>query len=158
MIEVCDNEVEIRSVMIDDAEMFERSRNDATSPDAELAGRGIWLKCTSSPGGEVKALCFLRPESPFAIDVHIHIPKKYRGAGTVDIGTEFIRWILINNKGTLIKFNTRIPLMFRDVILYAMKLGFRREGTDRMSIIKDGVVMDMAILGMTFEEARCLHF
>jgi hypothetical protein len=151
MIEICDSEREIRSILIDDSEMFERSRNDFTDLNVNLLNGGVWLKYIED--GEIKALCFFKAESAFCLDIHIHIPKNHRGKGTIKKGSEFLKWIVNNNNANYIKFNTKIPVIYRDVILFAMKLGFKREGTDRMSIIKDGKVLDMAIMGCTFEEA-----
>ena len=151
MIEICYSEQEIRSILIDDEELLNRSMNDCTDTNARLLHSGVWLKWVEDD--EIQALCFFREESPYALDIHIHIPKQHRGKGTIKKGAEFLKWIVGRSKGSYIKFNTKIPVIYRDVILYAMKLGFKREGTDRMSIIKNNEVLDMAIMGCTFKEA-----
>lgn len=154
MIEVCENEEEIRSIIIDDPEMFERAGSDASSSEERLVDKGIWLKWVNEGCSTIKALCFLRAESSYAIEIHIHIPKQYRGKGSLDKGRDFLKWVINNNGGKFVKFNTKIPVIHRDVILYAMKAGFKREGTNRLSVIKGGVLMDQAMMGLTFEEAK----
>ena len=150
MIKVCDNEEEIRSIVIDDQEMFERVSFDGIDKDNKLINKGIWLKWLS--GNTIEALCFIKTESAFIIDIHIHVPKQFRGKGTLNKGRDFLRWVVENANGRYIKIQTKIPTIHRDVILFAMKLGFKREGTSKKSFIKKGKVLDVAYMGITFEE------
>ena len=154
MIEICQDEAEIRSVVINDLEMFERVGCDGASSDnIRLIDKGIWLKWVDEGCNTIKALCLVKTESIYVIDIHIHIPQQFRGKGTLDKGRDFLKWIIDNNRGKFVKFNTKIPVIHREVIWYAMKIGFKREGTNRLSIIKGGVLMDQAMMGLTFEEA-----
>ena len=154
MIEVCQTEEEIRSVVIDDPEMLERAKVDGFDINTRIIDKGIWLKWVEPGDPEIKALCVFRPSTIYIIDIHVHIPKKFRGSGTLEKGSDFLRWIVSNNKGKWIKFTTYIPVIHRDVILYAMKLGFKKEGINRLSVIKNGQLMDMVMMGMTFEEVK----
>lgn len=152
MIKVCDNEEEIRSIVIDDQEMLERVSFDGfKSENVEMLSRGVWLSWVNDKG-VTESLCCFKAISPFVIDIHIHTPEKFRGKGTLSKGKDFLGWIISRNKGRFLKFETSIPAIHRDVILYAMKLGFKREGTSRKSVIKNGVLMDVANMGITFEE------
>ena len=154
MIEVCHSEEEIRRIIIEDPEMLNRSKCDGFNPDVKLLDKGIWLKWVDHEGGEAKALCAFKADSAYIVDIHIHIPKEFRGAGTLDKGRDFLRWVVNNNRGLFLKFTTRIPVIHRDVIWYAMKLGFKKEGLNRLSVVKGGVLMDMVMMGLTFGEVQ----
>ena len=152
MIEVCSSEAELRSVIIDDEEMYERAGCDGGSRETILLNQGLWLKWVDEGDSTIKALCVFKVESIYVLEVHIHIPKQFRGKGTLDKGRDFLNWIVEQNLGKYVKINTKIPVIHRDVILFAMKLGFKREGTNRLSIVKNGILMDQAIMGLTFGE------
>ncbi len=154
MIMVCNDEQEVRDIVINDPEMFERAKCDGFNPNRRLIDSGVWLKWVDNENGETKALCVFRADSIYIIDIHIHVPKQFRGKGTLSMGRDFLRWIVENNNGLFLKFNTCIPEIHRDVVLFAMKLGFKKEGINRLSVIKNGQLMDMIMMGLTFEEAR----
>ena len=89
MIKVCDNEQELRSVVMDDPEMFNRLSFDGIKIDITLLDRGLWIKWTEVDSEEIKALLLIESQTAYAIEVHIHIPKKFRGKGTIDKGFDF---------------------------------------------------------------------
>ena len=151
MIEVfvCDDMDYIRSVMFDD-EMFERASDDFMVKNDDLLRKGVWLKITDS--GTNYGLSAVRPVSSSVVNVHIHIPQKNRGEKTVQAGKAVLNWIVNNSKSNFSKINTQIPIIYRDVIIYALKLGFKKEGVNRYSVLKKGSWVDQQYMGITFEE------
>lgn len=144
-VHVCKDIDYIRSVMLD-PEMWERCSNDYATEAVIDKASCIWLICYyyDMPMGLAAALS----ESASVVNVHIHIPKKNRGRHTRAIGLEVLRWIKMNSKPSIHKVNTKIPVIHRDVIRFAHSLGFKDEGVDRLSIMKNGELMDRLSLGI----------
>jgi len=141
----------IKSVLFDD-EMWDRSSDDhIVKTDSLIANLGcIWLKCYhyEKPMG----IASIALENSSVVNVHIHIPKENRGRHTKGIGLSILRWVKDNANPNIHKINTKIPVIYKDVIRFAHSLGFKDEGIDRLSIMKNGKLIDRLNLGITFEE------
>jgi len=94
-------------------------------------------------------LASVRSESSSVVNVHIYIPKSNRGTHTKSIGLEILHWIKRNAMPHIHKVNTKIPVIYKDVIRFAHSLGFKDEGIDRLSMMKNGVLIDRLNLGMS---------
>ena len=134
------------------ARMWERSADDnMVKTDDFIANLGcIWLRCYhyEKPMG----LAAVSLSGNAVVDVHIHIPKENRGKHTKAIGLNILRWIKGNANPNIHKVNTKIPTIYKDVIRFAHSLGFKDEGIDRLSIMKNGTLIDQLSLGITFKE------
>lgn len=147
-VAVCDDIDYVKSVMLD-PEMWERSSNDNTRGRIEDIPC-IWL--CAYLGDKRVGLCSVLGQGGTAVEIHIHIPKRYRGSGTLEMGKLFLNWIKDNSVGGINKINTQVPEIYKDVIMFASKLGFSKEGVNRLSISKNGKIMDMVYMGITFDE------
>ena len=137
--------------MIDDDEMYERSSDDFTPKDIHKSlHSALWLQCEKD--GEKMGLSAVKVASNSVLNIHIHIQKKFRGAGTIETGKIILRWVVENAGPNFSKINTKIPVIYKDVIRFAHILGFKDEGVDRLSIMKGGKLIDRLNLGITFDE------
>jgi hypothetical protein len=141
----------VKEVMIDDKEMFERSRDDFT-PDnvSDFLDTSFW--CEIRVGGARIGLFTLKQAHNSVLDIHIHITKSNRGQGTLDVGRFILGWVVDNSPSNFFKLSTKIPVIYKDVIWFARRLGFKDEGIDRLSVSKGGNIIDRQNLGITFEE------
>lgn len=154
VVKICNDFGYIHDVIVNDPEMFERSSDDYTEKiywDSMPPGCS-WLECVKD--GDRIGLAYARFDSNSAINVHIHIPKIHRGRGTKAVGQEVLRWIVRNSPASIHKINTKIPIIYQDVVRYAHSLGFRDEGIDRSSVMKNGELIDRICLGICFKEIR----
>lgn len=151
-IEICKDVEYIRSVLLEDQEMYERSSDDYTDPVAiqKAFGSVLWLTCIKND--QRIGLAAIKIASSCVLNVHIHIQKQFRGNGTIELGKLILTWIVENAADQYVKINTKIPIIYKDVIQFAHKLGFKDEGIDRLSIMKKGRLIDRLNLGITFEE------
>lgn len=149
-IKVCRDFDYVKEVIIDDPEMFDRCSDDYMKDDLNVMDGRLWLECLKDH--KRMGLGCVLFESNSVLSVHIHIPKHNRGRGTKEIGKAILNWIVKNSPNTIHKINTQIPVIYRDVIIFALSLGFKKEGVDRKSIMKDGKLLDRVCLGICFEE------
>lgn len=136
--------------MFDD-EMWERSRDDYSVKDEKILIRPgcIWLKCSrNKPMG----LAQVSLQTSTVVGVHIHILKEHRGKHTKEVGQNVLRWIKDNAGQRIKKVNTKVPMIYKDVIRFAHSLGFKDEGIDRGSIMKNGQLTDRLNLGILIED------
>lgn len=150
-VQICSDFEYIRSVMIEDKEMYERASSDCMDPlrVQESLGSLRWLECIRD--GERIGLSTIKKESSTVLKIHIHIQKQFRGKGTIEMGKLILKWVIDNTEG-FSKINTKVPVIYKDVIRFAHKLGFKDEGIDRLSIMKNGRLVDRQNLGITFGE------
>ena len=62
-----------------------------------------------------------------------------------------LQWI-VDNVDWCQKVNATIPVIYKHVKRFAKSMGFVEEGINRKSYIKDGVLVDQYLLGITREE------
>lgn len=150
MIEICTDLEYIKSVMFED-EMWARSSDDYMTRDERLLidKPGAWLKCYHD--GVAVGLATVRPDCSTVINMHIHIVKQHRGRNTKAIGQDVLRWVKQNVNSRVRKINTKVPVIYKDVIRFAHSLGFQDEGIDRQSIMKNGQLVDRLNLGILVE-------
>lgn len=140
----------IKEVMYSD-EMWERCSNDYSVKSGAVEKMGcIWLKCYRD--GKAVGLATIRVYDEISVSIHIHIPKENRGRHTIEIGRDILKWVKEHAKGKLKKLTTSIPVIYKDVIRFAHYLGFKDEGINRKSIMKNGKLIDKLNLGLMIED------
>lgn len=152
IVRLCKDFDYVKSIMVDDDEMFDRASDDYTNKMDAIQGlsRLIWLECERD--GKRVGLSAVSTASSSVLNIHIHMPKKNRGMGTLKVGRAFLDWVVNNSASQYVKINTKVPVIYKDVIRFAHKLGFKDEGIDRLSIMKNGKLVDRLNLGITFNE------
>ena len=150
-LSICKDLDYIKSVMIDDKEMYSRSSDDFTPKNIhEGFHSALWLQCKKD--NQKIGLSAIKVASSSVLNIHIHIQKQFRGAGTIEVGKTILRWVVENAGPSFYKINTKVPVIYKDVIRFAHTLGFKDEGVDRLSIMKSGKLVDRLNLGITFNE------
>jgi len=152
-VEVCDDMDYVKEVIMED-EMWDRCADDYTVKDPSIIDRMgcIWLKCFVDE--KSSGVVSLHHSSTSVADIHIYIPKNNRGKNTKDIGHCVLNWVKDNAVSTLHKLNTKIPVIYKDVIRFAHSIGFENEGYDRRSIMKNGELIDRVCLGLSISEIK----
>lgn len=149
-IERCRDIEYIKSVMFSD-EMWERCANDYSVKHQMLEKMTcVWLKCYKD--GKAMGLATVRAIDEVCVSVHIHILKENRGKHTIEIGRNILSWIKENANSRIQKLTTSIPVIYKDVIRFAHHLGFKDEGINRKSIMKNGKLIDRLNLGLMRED------
>ena len=140
--------------VFDDPEMWERSKDDYTKKEDFTATSKNVMWIIMEVEGKKSGLVSVNAESNTVLNIHVHIPIDGRGRNTKKLGEAVLKWIKINSVEQYQKLNTKIPVIYKDVIRYAHSLGFKDEGIDRLSIMKNGILIDRLNLGMTFGDIK----
>ena len=135
----------IKSMIIDDTEMFDRISDDYTDLSKIDISQSIWLGYFKD--GICQGLLSAHEENAIVLNIHIHIPIKYRGKHSVEICTRLIDYLYKNSDERFVKINIKVPVIYPDVIKFAKKCGFEKEGIDRKSFKKNGLFHDRIIMG-----------
>ncbi|MBL4574443.1 MAG: hypothetical protein JKY86_15420 [Gammaproteobacteria bacterium] len=150
-VAVCNDSNYVKSVIFD-PEMWGRCTDDYAVKDESLVdGLGcLWLKCYDDDTDF--GLASVSHGGNSTIDIHIHIPKENRGRKSKEIGLSFLSWVKCNAISEVYKINTKVPAIYKDVIRFAHSLGFKDEGIDTKSIMKNGKLIDRVCLGISITE------
>lgn len=82
------------------------------------------------------------------VNIHPYLLKKYRYLGR-EMLKEFFK-IFLNTDYQ--KVTAQIPICYKQVFNFAKKMGFKLEGINRQSAIKQGQILDQWMIGITREE------
>lgn len=150
-VKVCEDLEYVKEVLFDD-EMWGRCSDDYTIKDNKIIdGMGcLWLACYDE--GRPVGVFSIKYNGSAAVNVHVHIPKKHRGKHSKSIGLMFLKWVKDNASENVQKLNTQVPVIYKDVIRFAKSLGFKKEGINTCSIMKDGQLIDSMYLGLKISE------
>lgn len=133
-------------------EMYERASDDYTDPDKFNPALQEWIGCfTDGESPECVGLLSVTEETASVLNIHMHIPKKYRGKNSFLIGNGMINFLIKHRPKRCIKIDIKIPDIYPEVIRFAEKCGFQKEGIDRKSFLKNGLIIDRIMMG------RCLN-
>ena len=87
------------------------------------------------------------PLSNTMADVHVMIRPEYWGwAGNVELGKLAVQWLWDNT--TYKKLVACIPVSDKQVFRYACRVGFKREGVNRASFLRNGELLDQYYMGL----------
>lgn len=85
-----------------------------------------------------------------AFEVHAYMLPEFRESYSKLSGYRFLEWCV--NNVEFDKINTMIPKTAKHVWHFTKKFGFKDEGFDRKSFLKDGKLVGQYIIGITKEE------
>jgi len=94
-------------------------------------------------------IIYLKCSTSCAIEFHPYLYKSDRKLGR-EMVKAFFKWFLDNTD--LVKINAIIPDKLKQVINFALKVGFKKEGIDRMSYNRGKC--DRVMLGITRSEVK----
>ena len=108
-----------------------------------------WLKMCK--GNNVVGVFMFEKNNETTLQVHTAILPKYRGKISREAGKAHLKWVY-ENVPSCNKIVASIPTIRRHVKLYANMLGYKDEGLNRASFMKNGLIHDQWMLGITRDE------
>lgn len=108
--------------------------------------RMIVLALTTEEG--LHGFLIARPLNASVTEVHIAIdPDKWGHKDNVQLGALACEWVFDNDPRT-IKLVAAIPVTDVQVLRFAQRVGFQREGVNKASFIRNGEVLDQYYVGL----------
>ena len=108
-----------------------------------------WIMITDDD--ELVGLYNLHVHNSITIEIHAHILPEHRKKYSKDSGRVALEWIYLNSPEYK-KVIAQIPVIYENVKKFTCGFGFKEEGINRMSYLKNSVIVDQWMLGITREE------
>lgn len=108
-----------------------------------------WL-VAKDEDGEIIGLYTVHAHNSITLEIHPFVLPEFRGAEAYQSGKEVLQWIKAKTKYQ--KVVCSIPVIYRNVKLFAMRCGLKQEGVNRKSYLKHGIIHDQWMLGITRNE------
>lgn len=133
-------------------ELWERISEDGATKEEyspECNESHIWILIKDDE--KIIGAIYLHKQTSVSIQFHPSFLKKHRNKKheTMNI---FYKWFLENVDYNVNKINVNIPMCFPFVIKFAEDVGFKKEGVNYQSYMKNGIYQDLQNLGITREE------
>lgn len=138
--------------IITEPEIWERASEDGIDPESFLPGYDsmtTWLLCLE--GGNVAGIILVHMENSISLNIHPYLRVQYRQKGK-EMMEAFYRWFLEETQDKIMKINVHIPEVYKKVINFAKRVGFKKEGFNRDSYLKNGHIYGQQHLGITRSE------
>ena len=132
-------------------EVWDRAAEDGVSKESyepSYDGMTVWLECKKDD--EVIGIILVHVDTSAALKIHPYLLKKYRFLGR-EMMEKLYEWFL-SLPENINKIITVIPENQRKVYNFAKKVGFKDEGFNRESYMKNGKVYGQWYLGITRNE------
>lgn len=139
---------------ISQEEIWERFEDGIDKEDFQPLNDSVaqWLLCFDD--NKIVGMILVHFDTNSSLMMHPYLLAKYRHKGR-DMMSAFYKWFL-TLADQVHKLNVSIPITQRKVINFAKKVGFKQEGINRESYMKDGQYYDQIILGLTRPEIEGL--
>ena len=118
--------------------------SDKWSPDLTEG----WLLSSDDMG--FVGLYNVHPTNSVTLQIHPMMPMETRGKRAYESAQDILRWIFTTTQYQ--KVVCEIPVIYRNVKLFAMKAGMKEEGINRKSYLKNGKIHDQWHLGIAKQE------
>ncbi len=146
--------VEEVELILKDPELFDRIAEDGHSADDyEVPFDGCQCYMMIMLEDQAIGVWNLYPLNTVTLAIHCNIIKKYREHGK-EAGRLIVEWFANESPVQYQKLNAEIPVVYPEVYYFTKGFGFSDEGTNRLSIVKNGELTDQHRLGLTREEAK----
>lgn len=139
----------IRSIVCDPAVWAARAHDAAPDPADWVPNTEpcIWLALLDGEPRELRGMVLAMPESPLVFDMHIAIlPQFWRSRDNVELGKAAITWMFSHTAA--LKCVAQVPADSPPVLRFAQRIGFKREGVNKASAIRNGQIIDQTYLGI----------
>lgn len=93
----------------------------------------------------------LVPQNSVCMDIHTCLLPILHGNQAIQAGQMLLNIVFANYQ----KAVTSVPVTNRRASLFAARLGFKTEGVNRQSFLKNGQLIDQKVMGLTIEEYVC---
>lgn len=94
---------------------------------------------------EIHALYNFHAMNSSTLMIHSHVLKKFR-KDSLKLGQEALRYFASTDYHKLI---VEVPAIYRHIRIYLLRLGFKPEGINRESYLKNGTYIDQHRFGIT---------
>lgn len=101
--------------------------------------------------GELIGVYLLQPKSKTVIDMHPMILPEYRNHSKESMNHVF-KWILDNCSKHVHKVVAQFPSKSKHIERFAIQSGFKKEGVNRLSFMKNNRLIDQTMVGITMQE------
>lgn len=85
------------------------------------------------------------------LEIHAHVLPEYRKPYSKATGYAALKWIY-ENASEYKKVIAQIPTIYENVKCFTCSFGFKEEGINRLSYLKNGEIVDQWFLGITRDE------
>ena len=125
-------------------EIYPRITEDGAPPREEYNPPGKAIFVGGFLGDEIIGLMIYHKDTAVVWGCHVQVLPDYRDYA-FDFGKQALDWLkeMTNAK----KVTAQIPVLYPDVIRFAEKHGFKNEGTNKQSYLKNGQLTDKVYLG-----------
>jgi len=137
--------------LLSDKELFGRISDDSITYDDFYPPNNTYLGIYHDDN--LAGFWWLIPDNNITVDVHCNVLKDYR-KHSKKFAKEFADYMITNHEGQIFKLICKIPEGFDDVYHFTKNSGFVDEGIDRLSIMKNGKILNRRILGITMQELK----
>jgi len=144
----------VETFIKDDPELWERVSEDGNKKeDFRIVYNPMfwWIGCYNKKG-IIVGVFWMHHINNTTIQVHAHVRKEYRLDYAFECGKNMIKYFL-NEFKMYDKMIAEIPEIYKDVIHFTLKFGFKEEGINRLSYKKDNKVINQHRFGITRKEA-----
>lgn len=141
------------SKILKEPELFNRIAEDSVDPEEyEIPFDGHQCYMMIMKDDEPIGVWNLYPLNTVTLNIHCNILKEHRKHGK-DAGRLILEWFTTECPEQYQKLNAEIPAVFESVYHFTKGFGFKDEGVNRLSIMKNGELTDQYRLGITRGEA-----
>jgi len=131
-----------------DERIYDLLTDDLTPDDFVLSDNFIYLISDSEDG-----TALFIPKNGIEVEFHIAVLPEAKGRAFY-YAKRAISWVFNAN---FMKVTAMVPFTNRQAYRFAIKLGFKEEGINTMSFLKNGKLHDQWFMGLTKEDWAC-HF
>ena len=137
--------------IIKDPEIFARIAEDGHDIDSYNIDMGNCYMLVCLDDIVIGVWC-LYPANRSTLNIHCNILKEFREHGK-EAGRLILKWFVDECPEQYQKLNAEIPMIYPEVYHYTKNQGLIDEGINRLSIMKNGELIDQWRLGITRVEA-----
>ena len=110
-----------------------------------------WLLMTN--GDDVVGIYNIHGINAVTCEIHAQVIPEHREKHSYGTGKVALDWIF-SNAPEYKKVIAQIPVVFENVKNFTCQFGFKVEGINRLSYLKDGAIVDQWLLGITRDEIK----
>lgn len=100
---------------------------------------------------QMQGVLLLVPQNSVTVELHTCLLPSLHGQKAMQVG----KLLLAMAFATYQKVVTSIPSDNRHAVIVATKIGFKKEGINRQSFLKNSQLLDQIVMGITHEEYLC---
>ena len=146
--------VEEVDLILRDPELFARIAEDGVENYVTpFDGHQCYMMIMS--GDEPIGVWNLYPINTVTLNIHCNILEAHREHGKI-AGHLILDWFVNECPNQYQKLNAEIPMVYPEVYHFTKGFGFQDEGINRLSISKNGLLVDQWRLGITRHEVASM--